>query len=312
MTSSQSQLVTPILFLVFNRPDFTRQVFEEIRRARPTKLFVAADGPREGHPEDIDLCRQTQDLIRVDWDCDVQMDLRPKNRGAKYGVSRAIDWFFENVEEGIILEDDCLPDPSFFRFCQGLLAHYRNDTRVMHISGTNLQYGQKRGDGSYYFSRYMRCWGWASWRRAWTSFDVDLKTLPRFLEQRQLRNVLTSRAMRRYWRLTFEKVARGEITTVWDFQWTYAIFSQNGLCIIPNLNLVTNLGWGPWATNTFDPKNIMSNVKTQTIDSIVHPTFVLPDREADKFEEKHIFLLPFYKRVLNRIIWAGQVLKRIR
>ncbi len=310
MTSQQKPLATPVLFLVFNRPDVTRKVFAEIRKARPARLFVVADGPREGHAQDNELCRQTRDLIRVDWDCDLKLDFRPKNSGAKYGVGRSIDWFFENVEEGIILEDDCLPDPSFFWFCQELLAHYRHDKRIMHISGTNLQYGNKRGDGSYYFSRYMRCWGWATWRRAWAAFDVDLKTLQRFLEQRQLRNVLASRAMRRHWRLTFEKVARGEITTVWDFQWTYAIFSQNGLCIIPNVNLVTNLGWGPEATNTFDPKNIMASINAEPIRAITHPTFILPDRQADEFEDKHIFLLPLHKRVLNRFIWARNKWKR--
>jgi hypothetical protein len=311
MTSSQTKLVTPVLFLVFNRPDFTRKVFEEIRRARPPQLFVAADGPREGHPEDIELCRQTRDLIRVDWDCDLKLDFRPKNLGLKDGVSRAIDWFFENVEEGIILEDDCLPDPSFFWYCQELLAHYRNDMRVMHISGTNLQYGRKRGDGSYYFSRYMRCWGWASWKRAWAFYDVRMSTLNEFRRQKQLSNVLASRSIRRYWRLTFNAVAAGRIST-WDFQWAYAVFAQNGLCAVPNLNLVANLGFGPTATHTFDSKSPLASLKIQPLDSLTHPTFVLPDREADRFEEKHVFLLPLYKRALNRIIWAGQILKRIR
>jgi hypothetical protein len=309
MKLNQTKLTTPVLFLIFNRPHFTQRVFEEIRKAKPLTLFVVADGPREGHPQDVDLCRQSRDLIRVDWDCDLQLDFRQKNLGAKYGVGTAIDWFFENVEEGIILEDDCLPDPSFFGFCQELLAHYRHDTRIMHISGTNLQYGRKRGDGSYYFSRYMRCWGWASWRRAWSHFDVDLRTFPLFIQQRQLRNILASRAMRRYWRLTFKHVARGQITTVWDFQWTYAIFAQNGLCIIPNVNLVSNLGWGPQATNTFDPKNIMANLKTQSLDSIIHPAFILPDLDADEFEAKHVFLLPFHKRVINRIKWALKALR---
>ena len=248
----------------------------------------------------------------MDWDCDFRRDFRTHNLGAKTGVAKALDWFFQNVEEGIILEDDCLPDPSFFGFCRELLDHYRNDTRVMHISGTNLQYGRKRGDGSYYFSRYMRCWGWASWRRAWAHFDVDLKTLPLFLEQRQLRNILPSPGMRRYWRIIFQNVARGRITTVWDFQWTYAIFAQNGLCVIPNVNLVSNLGWGPRATNTFDPKNLMSRIGTGSLETLVHPTFVLPDREADDFEARNIFLLPVHKRVINRIKWAANILPRTR
>jgi hypothetical protein len=305
-------LSTPVLFLIFNRPDLTRQVFAEIRRARPARLFVVADGPREDRPGEAELCRQAREAIQVDWDCDFRQDFRPKNLGAKWGVSAAIDWFFQNVEEGIILEDDCLPDPSFFGFCRELLAYYRHDTRIMHISGTNLQYGRKRGEGSYYFSRYMRCWGWATWRRAWAHFDLDLKTLPLFLEQRQLRNILASPGMRRYWRIIFQNVARGRVTTVWDFQWTYAIFSQNGLCVIPNVNLVSNLGWGPRATNTFDPKNTMAGIRTERLETVVHPTFVLPNREADEFEARHIFLLPIHERILNQIKRAGNILRRTR
>lgn len=309
MSLSSRGLTTPVLFLIFNRPHLTARVFEEIRRAKPRRLFVVADGPRDGHPEDSDLCSRTRELIRVDWECDLKLDFRPKNLGAKYGPSSAIGWFFENVEEGIILEDDCLPHPSFFPFCQELLAHYRSDTRIMHISGTNLQFGRKRGDGSYYFSRFMHCWGWASWRRAWAHFDVELKTLPQFLRQKQLRNILSGRAMRRHWRLVFEKTARQEITTVWDFQWSYAIFAQNGLCVVPNVNLVTNLGWGPGATNTLDPKHIAANIPARPLEAIVHPTFVLPDLEADEFEVRHFFLLPLHKRAINRVKMALRLLR---
>ena len=302
---TEDVLKTPVLFLIFNRPDLTRRVFAEVRRARPARLFVVADGPRADRPGEAELCRQAREAVQVDWPCELKTEFRAANLGAKVGVAAAIDWFFRNVEEGIILEDDCLPHPDFFAFCRDLLERYRGDTRIMHISGTNLQYGRRRGEGSYYFSRYMRCWGWASWRRAWAHFDVDLKTLPLFLEQRQLRNVLASPGMRRYWRIIFQGIASGRITTVWDFQWTYAIFAQNGLCVIPNVNLVSNLGWGPAATNTFDPKNAMSRIETERLGPLVHPAFVLPHGEADEFEAKHIFLLPVHQRIVNRIKWAA-------
>lgn len=268
MSLSSRELSTPVLFLIFIRPQLTARVFEEIRRAKPRRLFVVADGP-----------------------------------------SSAIGWFFENVDEGIILEDDCVPHPTFFPFCQELLAHYRTDTRIMPISGTNLQFARRRGDGSYYFSRFMHCWGWASWRRAWAHFDVELKTLPQFLRQKQLGNIFSGWEMRRHWRLIFEKSARGQITPVWDFQWSYAIFVQNGLCVVPNVNLVTNLSWGPQTTNTFDPKHIAANIPARPLDAIVHPTFVFPDLEADEFEARHFFLLPLHKRAINRAKMALRLLR---
>ena len=300
MSIERTNFNTPLLFLIFNRPQFTRRVFEEIRRARPPKLFVAADGPRADHPGEDDLCSQARKAIRVDWDCDLHLDYRQKNQGLKLGVSGAIDWFFDHVEEGIILEDDCLPSPSFFDFCQELLTRYRKDDRVMHISGTNLQFGRKRGDGSYYFSRYMRCWGWASWRRAWAFYDVGMSTYEAFRRQNQLAHIVESRSMRRFWRLTFDAVAAGRIST-WDFQWAYAIFAQGGLCAVPNVNLVSNLGFGPAATHTFDSKSVMANVQARDLEAITHPTLVLPDREADRFEGKHVFLLPLRQRALNRL-----------
>ncbi len=166
------RLTIPVLFLIFNRPDTTQPVFNEIREAKPTKLFVAADGPRDNKKGEKEECEKTRKIIeQVDWDCELYKLYRDKNLGCKIAVSSAIDWFFENVEEGIILEDDCLPHPSFFRFCQELLEKYKGDERVFVISGDNFLFGRKRTNYSYYFSRYNHCWGWAGWIRTLSDYD---------------------------------------------------------------------------------------------------------------------------------------------
>lgn len=176
---SEFKLNVPVLLLIFNRPDTTQRVFHEIRGASPLQLFISADGPRENKPGEFEKCQITRDIVRqVDWDCEVYTNFRDKNLGCKIAVSSAIDWFFENVEEGIILEDDCLPSFSFFRFCEELLEKYRDDERIMQIGGTNLLSEWQRSDDSYYFSKYGAIWGWATWRRAWQYYDVNMKLWP--------------------------------------------------------------------------------------------------------------------------------------
>ena len=181
---------TPILFLIFNRPDTTFKVFEEIRKIKPAKLYIAADGPRPNVIGEEEKCTASRNIIKqVDWDCDVKTLFREKNLGCKIAVSSAISWFFENVEEGIILEDDTFPTQSFFWFCQELLDFYRNDSRIMHISGNNFQLGKIRGEGSYYFSKYNHIWGWATWKRAWRFYDVSLNTFPIFVQRKVIKNI---------------------------------------------------------------------------------------------------------------------------
>ena len=168
--------ISPILFLIFNRPETTKKVFSAIKEVQPPRLYIAADGPRSEQPDEADHCELARTIAtKVDWDCEVKTLFRDQNLGIRIAVSQAIDWFFEQEPEGIILEDDCLPDQSFFWFCKELLEKYRNDTRIMHIGGTNFQFGKNRTNYSYYFSRYAHIWGWASWRRAWEYYDEKLK-----------------------------------------------------------------------------------------------------------------------------------------
>ena len=241
---------TPILLAAFNRPELARKVFREIKEVRPSKLYFAVDGPRAGIPSDHGQCIKTRDIIKeVDWDCKLYTNFRDKNLGCKAAVSSAIDWFFKNEERGIILEDDTLPDQSFFRFCEELLERYEDDKRVMVISGDNFQFGRRFTEHSYYFSRYPHNWGWASWRRAWNHYDVQMKLWPKVRDSGLLRGIIENKKEVSYWGNIFEKAYKGEVDT-WDFQWVFACWIQSGLSVLPAVNLVSNIGFGDSGTHT--------------------------------------------------------------
>lgn len=279
---------TPVLFIVFNRPETTRRVFEAIRQAAPARLFVAADGPRIDKPGDVKKCDEVFSIVKsgIDWPCEVQYLRREHNLGCKNAVSSAIDWFFKNVEEGIILEDDCLPSPSFFPFCAELLNRYRNESRVAHIGGFNCQAGQPRGTASYYFSRYFHVWGWASWRRAWYGYDPVMKDYSQFLAEGILDKLFERKAPREFWKRNFDAVVSGLIDT-WDYQWVYRNFKDDRLAAVANYNLVENIGFGEGATHTGSALKGLSRVSNRLPSEIAHPLFIVPDRTADDFTYRH-------------------------
>ena len=246
----QPKVNTPVLFLIFNRPEVSLQVFEAIRQARPCRLFIAADGPRSDRPEEAALCQETRELIdsRIDWPCEVHRLYRDQNLGCKEAVSSAINWFFSMVEEGIILEDDTLSNGSFFRFAETMLERYRDDDRVMHISGNNYQFGRIRGDGGYYASKSTHIWGWATWRRAWAHYDVTMSDFPAGWASAIHEEGLDQESWE-WWRMAFENVKSGLVDT-WDFQWQYAVIKNGGISLMPQSNLVKNIGIGSGATHT--------------------------------------------------------------
>ncbi len=286
---AQTNLKTPVLFLVFNRPEPTQKVFEQIRLAKPQQLFIAADGPRAGKEGEAAKCEAVKQIVsQIDWECDVQTLFREENLGCKQAVSSAINWFFEQVEAGIILEDDCLPNQSFFSYAQTLLEKYRNDDRIMIISGDNFQAGLKRGNASYYFSRYPHIWGWATWRRAWQKYDITMSGFPTFKNQNQIENLFTSAAEQNFWMHNFEEVFQNKVDT-WDFQWVYAIYSHDGLCIMPNVNLISNIGFNHEATHTKTGDVATANLPTSNIGELQHPEFVLRDVAADDYSAEHVF-----------------------
>ncbi len=278
-------LKTPVAFMIFNRPETTRRVFEEIRQAQPPVLLVVADGPRLGHPRDAEQCAQTRDIIdQVDWACEIRKNYSDINLGCGKRVSSGLDWVFSEVDEAVILEDDCLPHPTFFKFCEELLQRYRNDNRIGHIGGANFQFGRKRGPYSYYFSRYDHIWGWASWRRSWEGYDPNLASWPRAREEKWLRTVLGDLSLVGYWTNIFDRVYQHQIDT-WDYQWLFHCWNQNRLAIIPNTNLISNIGFGEDATHTVG-KDKFHGMQAESVDfPLLHPSSVSRDSLADRYTE---------------------------
>jgi glycosyltransferase involved in cell wall biosynthesis len=280
----EAEFEKPVLFLIFNRPDQTKAVFEQIRKIRPARLFIAADGPRSHVPEDRIKCREAREIInQIDWKCDLKLLFREKNLSLKEGVSSAINWFFANVEEGIILEDDCLADESFFNYCSELLDHYRDNEQIMHINGTNFLLGNEFDfDGSYYFSKICHPWGWATWKRAWLKYDIEMKGLDSFLDQNKLSEYTTNQNAIKFYGDSFTKTAAGKVNT-WDYQWFFSVWKNDGIVISPAINLVTNIGFGKDATHTNYKYTRLSKMKRNRMYSMKHPRNIRINKQADEF-----------------------------
>ncbi len=276
---------TPVVLIIFKRPELTRRVLDAIALARPRKLFVVADGPRPDRPGEREACEAARAVIdRVDWDCEVFKNYSDVNRGCGRGPATAVSWALGQVEEAIILEDDCLPHPSFFPFCEELLERYRNDERVMHIAGSTYRPGQIATPYSYFFSQWNGCWGWATWRRAWRHFDASVKQWPQLRETSWLTDVLEDEGAVRIWAKEFEVAnERAGNVSYWDYQWTFACWANSGLSINPRTNLVTNVGWGPDATHTVATKDPLGHVPASEMTfPLAHPPNVLQFRQLDR------------------------------
>lgn len=248
-------LTTPILVTAFNRPDNLQKVFDQIRKVKPKQFFLAVDGPRPDKPGEAEACKQSQDIIKqVDWDCEVHTLFQTENHGCGPGVAAAIKWYFEHVPEGIIMEDDSFADETFFFFCQDLLEYYRDNPKIMHISGTNFQQGKKRGNASYFFSEYALIWGWATWKRAFDHYNYD------FVNHRD-----------------------------YGKAWYYSIKNQGGLTITPNSNLVSNIGFGANSTNTSEMTWYANLPITPMKFPLVHPKKIRRHIRADFFSHKYHF-----------------------
>jgi len=276
-------LNTAVLFLVFNRPESTYRVFEEIRKAKPPRLYLASDGPRkqkEGEAEKVEQIREFL-IQNTDWDCEIKTLFRDKNLGCKYAVSEAISWFFRHEEQGIILEDDCLPSQSFFWFCEELLEKYKKNKRIGQISGDNYQIGRERPAADYYFSEYNQIWGWATWADRWNEYDSEMKDIesPEFISV--YRN---NKKEIRFWTKIFKSVKAGKIDT-WDYQWTFYNWKNKWLSVIPSVNLVSNIGYGPEATHTFR-EHVLTALLLKELRVTDHPEVIEPSSEADAFTFK--------------------------
>lgn len=296
------KLNTPVAFVIFNRPDTTRQVFTEIAKARPSKLLVVGDGPRPNRSGEATRCAAARAVIeRVDWDCEVLTNYSEVNLGCRRRVSSGLDWVFDTVEEAIVLEDDCLPHPSFFRYCEELLKKYKNEERIAQISGVNFQFGRRRSEYSYYFSRYNHIWGWASWRRAWRSYDVGISSWPELRRGEWLETWIGDRRVGEYWRGIFDRVSSGEIDT-WDYQWTFACWRRGALTILPEANLISNIGFGSDAAH-LNSVNEFARMDLGALQfPLRHPPCIERNSKADAYtDRRHYGIRPLVYRALAKL-----------
>lgn len=293
---------TPIAFLIFNRPDTTQKVFDAIRQAKPQKLLVVADGPRADRPGEADKCAATRAIIDgVDWECDVLTNYSEVNLGCKQRVSSGLDWAFNTVEEAIILEDDCLPHPSFFDFCEELLDYYRHDERIAVIAGCNFQGGQRRTDYSYYFSLYNHCWGWASWRRAWKYYDGEMKHWPEIRDQKWLNSIFDKSSVIYFWNQAFQSVYENKLSS-WATAWAFSCWLQNRLTIIPNVNLVSNIGFGKDSTHTSFYNTKKADIATEVMAfPLKHPPLMIRNFKADSYTEDIHYSISCLSRVKTKL-----------
>lgn len=292
-----SRLETPILFVIFNRKQTALTSLEAIRKVQPKKMYISGDGPRTyviGEEEKVNATRAAV-LAAIDWDCEVNTQFQEKNLGCGPGVYTAISWLFENEEQGIILEDDCVAKESFFPYVEELLQRYKNDNRVAQISGFN-ELGETFSTDSYGFSSYIVCWGWATWRRAWQHMDFEMKW--RLSEQKDaiLSNCGYKGRDYTYWKRRVQAVD-DEVVSAWDFQWCFSVASQNQLGIFPNTNLISNIGFDADATHTGKSPFMNYDASTDLTFPLQHPKYILANLEFDK---------QFYKArnsFINTIAW---------
>lgn len=304
-------LNTAVLFLIFNRLDTTKQVFEAIRQARPPRLYVASDGHRPDRAGEDEKVRQVRNYVlkNIDWNCEVKTLFGDRNMGCGVAVSSAIDWFFEFEEDGIIFEDDVLPDPSFFPFCEELLERYQDEPQVMMISGTYFAGEKYRLTESYYFSLYPHIWGWATWRRAWKCNDRQMKKWPQ-LKQTNFLSQLSGgdKYFINYWSKIFDMVHAGKVD-IWSYQFTFACWVNLGLSIVPSRNLAKNIGFGTAGTHTLNDDYWIAKLPLQRMEfPLIHPINIERNIIEDRWYDKHVFGITFISSIISSLkLWIKQL-----
>jgi hypothetical protein len=297
-------LETPISIFIFNRPDLTAKVFERIKQVKPKTLLIVADGPRMDKAGEIEKCQKARIVTEeVDWDCEVFRNYSEVNLSSGLRVSSGLDWVFEQVDRAIILEDDCLPNLDFFRFCEELLEKYQDSEQVSMISGTNFLSGVYTNPQSYYFSCLPAIWGWATWRRSWMLYDYKMNLFPIYAELNFLDHIFSDPGHQKFWyeilRSTYE--AKNKITW-WDYQWAFAQWINGGVSIIPKVNLVSNIGYRGDATHT-KRKSKISNLPVLNIDfPLTHPKIISRNLKMDDLMQRKIYMRSLSHQILKKII----------
>jgi len=337
-----NNFLTPILFLVFKRPDTTKMVFNIIKKIKPKYLYVAQDGPRENREGEKELYEEVRAIIKeIDWDCELKTLFRDKNLGCRAAISSAIDWFFENVDEGIILEDDCVPSLTFFPYCEELLNKYRDDDRVMTISGDASPFKNRfnNSEYSYFFSHYPLIWGWATWKRAWKNYGIDFKDWNNIKKDRNSFPTLKNKIIKSFWFMIFDKMFLyyeknillkniflfiifgrrfiGRIDS-WAYQWAYSSLLNGGLAIIPKNNLISNIGLGADSTHyksgkdyriEFPTKDIDFPLKHNVIDEVMIEKIDIIVEKNALYIYRH-FIAMFFNRIKDSILQKLRFFKK--
>ena len=310
---SEFQLATPVAFIIFNRPDTTELVFSEIAKAKPKQLFIIGDGARKERLDEESKVIATRDIIKkVDWDCKVVTNFSDSNLGCKKRVSSGLDWLFNQVDEAIILEDDCLPDATFFRFCQEMLEYYKNESRIGMISGDNFQFGNREDNHSYYFSKYTHIWGWATWRDRWIeNYDVNISYWPEIRKEGLLFDVFKNKREVAHWQSIFDRVYIGDVDT-WDYQWVLTNLVKDRLNVIPAVNLISNIGFNENATHTTGSSEL-ANVEREPMEfPLSNPATISQNFAADKFTYTNFIKKSLLKIVINKIVTSIKLLFRYK
>lgn len=310
-------MTSPLLFIIFNRKDIALRTLAEIRKARPKTLYIAGDGARLKRADENTLVNQTRKAVleAIDWDCKVHTLFQNKNLGCGPGVFSAINWFLKHEKYGVILEDDCVPLPSFFTYCDELLERYEDDDRIAGITGFNPLKREISGDSSYYFSKYMENWGWATWRRAWKHMEIHMDWLGSKQENDIVSNAGFLAKDVASWRHGIELIKKEKINS-WDIQWSFTVASQNQLTIYPKYNLISNIGFGDQATHTGELSPLLNFQANRNLEQeLVHPQYVVPNYEFDRaiYRQRNHLLAKMaryfpdnakqiVKKILNRIM----------
>ena len=303
-----SEFNTPILLLVFNRPRETKFVFEHIRAIRAPKLFIACDGPREGNDDDVKDIAEVMSIVKnIDWECECKYLFRDKNLGCGKAVLGAFTWFFSEVERGIILEDDCIPNLSFFKFCQEMLFRYENNDSIMVISGTNIM-SDFVSTSDYAYSSFPIMWGWATWKKAWEKFDLEMKDWPSVTKNT---NLITHGIYKwrkhpvfiEYFMNTYKKVNQKDLA--WDHQWIFSNWLNNGLTVVSSKNLIHNIGFGEKSNSTKEDNLNRENLGSYfSYPPYVSPKTIAVNEELDLYISKKWFQATwfyYFKIILLRI-----------
>ena len=271
----------PILLLVFKIPKNIKKILKILEKIKPYKIYISADGPRQYNIDDRKLCDQTKNLFnKLNWKCLIKRNYLKSNLGCKEAVSKGISWFFKNEKSGIILEDDCIPNLDFFKFCQLNLKRYKDVKKIGCITGNNFQ---KKIDKkkTYYFSRYPHCWGWATWSRAWKAYDKDISFWPSYKKTDNWKNYFKNNIEQKYWTKIFNNIHDNKIDS-WAYPWSLCLWKNKMLTITPSVNLVKNIGFGKEATHTITDYDDQQYETNKLPKKWIHPNEIIPNFRNDE------------------------------